>query len=269
MFLDQLSVLVAIGFSGASLGVTFLLMWTIGRSEMHFLIWSIGLAIIVAGVAVFGTVVEHYSASALLVSFLLLMTGFGFLHAGCARFCAGQANWTLTIAFLVFSIALTSAAFALGYSGIGTMISNAAIGTFLILIARHYWLARAESPLLMIANAICCIVTAASFLACAFALAEQGQLVLTSRPSNWAEEINSIVAIAGLTGIGALSLTVHQMRIAQQPQVGCDERRADRSPQPARAVRQSRRDRAAWNSRGYDGSGLLQVDQRPVRTSLR
>ncbi|MFT6672882.1 MAG: hypothetical protein ACJAVZ_004372, partial [Afipia broomeae] len=43
MFLDQLSVLVAIGFSGASLGITFLMMWAIGRSETHLLIWSIGL----------------------------------------------------------------------------------------------------------------------------------------------------------------------------------------------------------------------------------
>jgi len=48
MFLDQLSVLVAIGFSGASLGITFLTMWAIGRSEKHLLIWSIGLATIIA-----------------------------------------------------------------------------------------------------------------------------------------------------------------------------------------------------------------------------
>ena len=33
MLLDQLSVLVAIGFSGASLGLTFFMMWAIGRSE--------------------------------------------------------------------------------------------------------------------------------------------------------------------------------------------------------------------------------------------
>ncbi|TXJ16066.1 MAG: GGDEF domain-containing protein, partial [Afipia sp.] len=57
-------------------------------------------------------------------------------------------------------------------------------------------------------------VTAASFIACGYALAEQGQFILTSRPANWAEEINSIVAVAGLSGMGALSLTLNQMRIA-------------------------------------------------------
>ena len=214
MFLDQLSVLVAIGFSGASLGITFLTMWAIGRSEKHLLIWSIGLATIIAGVVLFGIVVEHYSAGALLASFLLLIAGFGFLYAGCARFCTGHTNWASAIALVAISAVLTSGAFALGYSGIGAMIGNVAIGAFLILIARDYWLARAEAPTLMTVNAICCVATAASFIACGYALAEQGQLVLTSRPSNWAEQINSIMAIIGLTGIGALSLTLNQMRIA-------------------------------------------------------
>jgi diguanylate cyclase (GGDEF)-like protein len=214
MLLDQLSVLVAIGFSGASLGITFLMMWAIGRSETHLLIWSTGLALIVLGVVVFGTVVKTYNAAFLLTSFLFLIAGFGLLYAGCTKFCTGKANWASAIASIAISSVLTSVAFVLGYSGIGTMIGNVAIGIILFLIAGQYWLARPESPLLMTANAICCIATAASFIACGYALAEQGQYILTSRPSNWAEEINSIMAIAGLTGIGALSLTLNQMRIA-------------------------------------------------------
>lgn len=216
MFLDQLSVLVAIGFSSASLGMTFLMMWAIGRSETHLLIWATGLALIVAGVIVFSTVVENYSSGLLLTSFLFLIGGFGFLHAGCARFCTGQTNWVSTAVAVALALIPTSIAFALGYSGIGTMIGNIAIGALLMLIARHYWLARAESRLLMTANALCCIATAASFIACGYALAVQGQIILTSRPANWAEEINSIMAIAGLTGIGALSLTLNQMRIANR-----------------------------------------------------
>lgn len=214
MLLDQLSILVAIGFSGASLGITLFVMWAVGRSETHLLIWSIGLALIVAGVIVFGAVVEQYNSGFLLMSFLLLIAGFGLLYAGCAKFCTGRADWIPATAFVAVSLVLTSWAFALGYSGIGTMIGNVAIGALLILNARHYWLARAESPLLMTMNAVFCVITAASFIACGYALAEQGQIVLTSRPSNWAEEINSIMAIAGLTGIGALSLTLNQMRIA-------------------------------------------------------
>lgn len=214
MLLDQLSILVAIGFSGASLGITLFVMWAAGRSETHLLIWSIGLAFIVAGVVVFGSVVEQYSAGFLLTSFLLLIAGFGLLYAGCAKFCTGRTDWILATTFVAVSLVLTSSAFALGYSGIGTIIGNIAIGTLLVLNGHHYWLARAESPLLMTTNAAFCVVTAASFIACGYALADQGQIILTSRPSNWAEEVNSIMAIAGLTGIGALSLTLNQMRIA-------------------------------------------------------
>jgi diguanylate cyclase (GGDEF)-like protein len=214
MLLDQLSVLVAIGFSGASLGLTFFMMWAIGRSETHLLMWSVGLVLIVAGVVFFGAIVEQYNSGLLLTSFLFLIAGFGLLHAGCARFCSGQTSWTSTTVSVALSFISTSTAFALGYSGVGTMIGNVAIGILLIMTARHYWLARAESPLLMTANAIFCAATAASFIACGYALAEQGQIVLTSRPANWAEDINSIMAIAGLSGIGALCLTLNQMRIA-------------------------------------------------------
>ena len=214
MLLDQLSVLVAIGFSSASLGLTFFMMWVIGRSETHLLMWSIALALIVVGVVLFGAVVDNYNSALLLTSFLFLIAGFGLLYAGCARFCSGHTDWTSATICVAVSCILTAKAFALGYSGVGTMIGNVAIGILLILTARHYWLARAESPVLMITNAMFSIVTAASFIACGYALAEQGQLILTSRPANWAEEINSIVAIAGLSGMGALSLTLNQMRIA-------------------------------------------------------
>jgi diguanylate cyclase (GGDEF)-like protein len=214
MLLDQLSILVAIGFSGASLGITLFVMWTVGRSETHLLSWSIGLALLVAGVIFFGTVVERYNAGFLLASFLLLIAGFGLVYAGCAKFCTGRTNWTLTAASVAVGIFLTSGAFALGYSGIGTMIGNWAIGALLMMSARHYWLARAESPLLMTMNAALFVITAASFIACGYALAQQGQIIMTSRPANWAEEINSIMVIAGLTGIGTLSLTLNQIRIA-------------------------------------------------------
>lgn len=214
MLLDQLSILIAIGFSGASLGVTLFVMWTIGRSETHLLIWSAALALIVGGVVFFSAVVERYSAGFLLTSFLFLIAGFGLLYAGCAKFCTGRANWISAAASVAISFLFISVAFALGYSGIGTMIGNVTIGALLLLSGRHYWLARAESPLLMTTNVAFCVATAASFIACGYALAEQGQIILTSRPSNWAEDINSIMAIAGLTGMGALSLTLNQIRIA-------------------------------------------------------
>jgi hypothetical protein len=76
MLLDQFSVLIAIGFSGASLGLTLFMMWIVGRAETHLLSWSIGLAFLVLGVALFGSVVEKYDATVLSASFSLLIVGF-------------------------------------------------------------------------------------------------------------------------------------------------------------------------------------------------
>ncbi|MCA1453743.1 GGDEF domain-containing protein [Bradyrhizobium sp. BRP22] len=216
MLLDQFSILVAIGFSGASLGLTLCMMWAVGKSETHLLSWSIGLAFIVGGVAFFGSVVERYDANRLLVSFVLLIFGFGLLYAGSAKFCSSRFNWFTVLAVAGLGILFTSAAFAMGYSGTGTIFANIAIGMLLLLAAIQYWAARAESPLLMAANATLYLIASASFVACGYALAEQGQFVLTARPSNWAEDVNSIVVIAGLTGIGTLSLTLNQARIANR-----------------------------------------------------
>lgn len=202
MVLDQFSIFIAIGFSGASLGLAFFMMWIVGRSESHLLNWSIGLVFIVMGVAFFGSVIKQYDGVFLLASFLLLIVGFGLLYSGVAKFCSNQANWPTVVALVVIGIAATTTAFVLGYSGVGTIVGNVFIGVLLFATGHQHWAARAEFPLLMTANAVLYLIAAASFFACGYALADEGQFILTARPANWAEDINSVVVIAGLTGIG-------------------------------------------------------------------
>jgi len=216
MLLDQLSILIAIGFSSASLGLTLFMMWIVGRGEAHLLSWSLALAFILLGVAFFGSVVENYNATFLLVSFLLLVIGFGLLYIGSATFCSGKAGWLSAMALVGLGGISITAAFALGYSGIGTMAGNVLLGALMLATAHQYWSARAESPLLMTANAALYLIVSVSFMLCGYALIHEGQYILTAKPSNWAEDINSIVVIAGLTGIGTLSLTLNQARIANR-----------------------------------------------------
>lgn len=216
MLLDQLSILIAIGFSSASLGLTLFMMWIVGRGEAHLLSWSLALAFILLGVAFFGSVVENYNATFLLISFLLLVVGFGLLYIGSATFCSGKAGWLSAMALVGLGGISITAAFALGYSGIGTMAGNVLLGALMLANAHQYWSARAESPLLMTANAALYLIVSVSFMLCGYALIHEGQYILTAKPSNWAEDINSIVVIAGLTGIGTLSLTLNQARIANR-----------------------------------------------------
>jgi diguanylate cyclase (GGDEF)-like protein len=216
MVLDQFSVFVAIGFSGASLGLAFFMMWMVGRSESHLLNWASGLVFIVMGVGFFGSVIKQYDSLFLLTSFVLLIVGFGLLYSGVAKFCSNQANWPTAAILVGVGIATTVTAFVLGYSGIGTIVANIAIGALLCATGHQHWAARAEFPLLMTANAVLYFIAAASFFACGYALAHEGQFILTARPANWAEDINSVVVIAGLTGIGTLSLALNQARISNR-----------------------------------------------------
>lgn len=101
-----------------------------------------------------------------------------------------------------------------GYDGLAFIADNLAIALLLFATARQYWLARAEAPAPLLGIAVLYTLTAISFVLCAAVLISDGKLVLGKAPSNWAEDLSLAVCIAGMTGIGALSLALHQWRLA-------------------------------------------------------
>jgi diguanylate cyclase (GGDEF)-like protein len=211
MLLDQHSLFIAIGVSCTALAFTLLATWIVARSETYLLTWSTGLTLTVLAL-LFYLGIERYDANYQLVTFTLLILGFGLIYRGTIQFCAHRSSWTVTIAATALGLVPTVIAFATGYTGIGTALANFAIALLTTLAAHQYWESRSEAPLLMVTNALLYLVTAASFAACGYVLLANGQYVLTERPSNWAEEFNSLMVIVGLTGIGALSLTINQIR---------------------------------------------------------
>jgi len=245
MLLDQHSLFIAIGVSCTALAFTLLATWIVARSETYLLTWSTGLALTVLAL-LFYLGVERYEPNYQFVTFMLLILGFGLIYRGTIQFCAHRSSWTFTAAMTALGLVPTAIAFATGYTGIGTAAANLAIALLTTLAAHQYWQARSEAPLLMIANAMLYLVTAASFAACAYVLFANGQYVLTARPSNWAEEFNSLMVIVGLTGIGALSLTINQIRTTNRhksdamtdPLTGLLNRRA-LFDNPARVVPQN------------------------------
>lgn len=215
MLFDQSSIFVAIGLSSAALALTLLATWVLARSETYLLIWSIGLATTVAALLIY-IGIERYDAILQLATFVLLVTGFGLIYAGTMQFCSGHSHWIRAAVITTIGFVPTVLGFTLGYTGIGTSAANLGVGLLVVLSAHQYWLARAEAPLLMIANAALYLVTALSFIACGIVLLQNGQYVLAARPMNWAEQFNSLMVIVGLTGIGALSLTINQIRTANR-----------------------------------------------------
>ncbi len=78
--------------------------------------------------------------------------------------------------------------------------------------AQEYWQARAEAPGPLVGMAVLYALTSFSFFLCAVALLHAGEWSLGRAPDSWAENLNVGMSIAGMTGIGAMSLMVHQGR---------------------------------------------------------
>jgi diguanylate cyclase (GGDEF)-like protein len=76
-------------------------------------------------------------------------------------------------------------------------------------------MARAEAPGATLGLSALYALVAISFLLCAVVLVADGVLVLGQAPNNWAEELNLVVSIAALAGVGALSLALNQARLAR------------------------------------------------------
>jgi diguanylate cyclase (GGDEF)-like protein len=215
MPLDQLSLLTAIAFSSAALTITLFVGWLGSRQDGYLLSWAIGLSLVVAGVVLFGILAEGYSTTLNFASFALTQGGFAFIYAGAVQFRAKPLPMAAVAIVGLGLIGLTGVAFLAGLSGLGAIFANLGMALMMALCAHEYWSGRSESRMPMVANAALYAISAVSFVLCAAVLVSEQRWILTAQPRNWAEDINSVVLIAGITGIGAISLTLNQSRWAR------------------------------------------------------
>jgi len=212
MILDQNSLLIAIGVAASGLMTTLLIAWTGARQDKYLLCWGCGLALIVIAVAIYGRYSEPYVLALQFAAFELLISGFALAHIGAVLFRVGKVEPGGTMLLWALATSAMGLAFVAGYSGVGTIICNLACAFYFLMAGLEFWRGRAEAPLAMWSQATLYWATAVSFLLCGAVLVADGQFVLAARPSNWAENINSLVIIVALAGIGALALTVNQHR---------------------------------------------------------
>lgn len=215
MFFDQVTLLLAIGFSSSALCVTLLGAWFGSRRDTFLFDWSVGLGFIVLGVILISATGRSYDPLLHTASFTALLVGFGFIYAGSMQFRLGKTHWTTVWLATGLGIVATIGAFALGFSGVGTATANLGIAFLLLLTGWQHWIGRAEAPVAMAANAVMYAITAVSFALCSLAIVLERAWILTELPTNWAESINSILVIVGLTSIGALSLAANQARVSR------------------------------------------------------
>ncbi|MGG7578288.1 GGDEF domain-containing protein [Rhizobium sp. Nf11,1] len=214
MMLDYNSLLLALGVSAACLAVTLMGSWLVRRTETVLLTATIGLVLVVSGIFIYSAYVSRPDIGSAIGSFVLFHAGFATIWGAGKQFLSGRLSILAIASRALAAMAFSIVPMVAGYDGLAFIADNLAIALLLFATARQYWLARAEAPAPLLGIAALYTLTAISFVLCAAVLIADGKLVLGKAPSNWAEDLSLAVCIAGMTGIGALSLALHQWRLA-------------------------------------------------------
>jgi diguanylate cyclase (GGDEF)-like protein len=214
--IDNPTLMIAIATSSAALMLTLLIGWFNARADNYLGNWAVGMGFVVIALVALGLRQGPYDANMIMLSFAALLTGMAFILAGCTQFRLGTVRRAPLVALWLIAVTAMGVPFLLGYSGLGTIVLNLGCATFMLLSGYQFFAGRQESRVLMGSGAVIFAMTALSFVACAGVLISEGTMVLTAPPVNWAENFNSIMAIAGLSGLGAISLTINQARATRR-----------------------------------------------------
>lgn len=216
MTIDNATLLIGIAFSSASLLVALVIGWLNSRDESYLKLGAAGMAFVVSGVLIMGLRNGQFGLLQHLLPYTLILAGFSFVFAATRRFRRAKASLVPPMLIGIASITINAVPFLLGLTGLGLITLNTLSGILLTLCAIENWRSDDQPRVALNANAFVYFLTAVSFFCCSAVLLAEGQWVIAAPPNNWAEDFNSIMSIVGLTGIGALTLTLHHARAAHK-----------------------------------------------------
>jgi hypothetical protein len=214
--LDYNSLLIALSFCSAGLAVTFFVSWFVSRTDHVLLTWGIGVSFLLISLLAYDNFVAHFSPITGTIAFAAMLTGLTFFWGAGRQFKTG----VLPLGMLAFVATTSIAAMAIpmlqGYDGLSYLALNIAAMAILLTTAWDYWCWRREAPALIITLTSLYALTGLSFAPCALVLIRNGIWVLHHAPVNWAETINLGMCLTGISGMGALSLGLNQVRLAER-----------------------------------------------------
>lgn len=209
------SLLMAVGFTGSALAITLFVIWFTARSENFLLTWSVGALLVVAGAVTWGLYVERYNTLTLAASsYLVLSYGLALFYGSAWQLRHRRAPWRPVLCLSILTTLFISIPFATGYSGVGAFIANLVMATLLGITARECWLHRHEAPTPLAVLTLFYSAVAVTFLLCAGFIITTVPAQLDQAPQNWAEDLNALVLLIAITGIGATTLALNQSRLA-------------------------------------------------------
>lgn len=214
MLIDQTSLFIAAGVCALALALAMLSVWVHSREENFLISWMMGLLLVGAGVILYYAFPPLYSG-VVTASFTLEILGFIIIYAAARQFTGHGTSKRLWLSLGILPLVVALPILA-GYDGFGIMVYNFLASGLMMATALQYLSARSEAPSSIAALSVLYALTATSFFACGIIIAHEADWVLQGRPDNWAEEFNAVMCIAGITGIGALSLGLNNARAARR-----------------------------------------------------
>ncbi|MBN9604417.1 MAG: GGDEF domain-containing protein [Afipia felis] len=216
--LDYNSLLVALSFCSAGLAFTFFVSWLVSRADRELMTWGIGVSCLAVSLFFYRNFVLEFSPNVGVIAFSALLVGLALFMGSAYQFQTGKLPVRLVAVAASISIALMSAPMLHGYDGISYIALNVCAAAMMLVTAWEYWRWRAEAPLLILLLSVLYALTGLSFVLCAVVLLNHGEWVMHHAPSGWAENINLVMSITSIGGLGALSLALNQVRIARYHQ---------------------------------------------------
>ncbi len=216
ILVDYNSLLLALSFCSAGLALTFLVSWFVSQADRVLMTWGIGAAFMVASILAYSEFVNHFSPATGVTGFAALLVSFVFFWGAAHQFRTGVLPAAKMVVIATTTIAIMAAPMFQGYDGTCYIAFNLTAMLILFAAAWEYWRWRTESLLLILTLSGLYAITGISFGLCAAVLIDDGSWVMGHAPEDWAENLNLIVCLTAIAGIGALSLGLNQVRLARR-----------------------------------------------------
>lgn len=209
--LDFGSLLLATALSGACLSGTLVAIWLTARQSRFVLTMAVGILLLVTHVIAFWLYGRHASPWLGQGMLALLIAGFFVVFTSADQYI--ERGWSKPAAFPVAAIiVLTVVVTAAGFDGLGFVIAYSAVTGILVMTATAFWTSKEVDRRVLAPVSLLTGSSAISFALCAFVIVQQKQWVLGSVPRNWAEDVNTVVVVACMTALGALTISFHHLR---------------------------------------------------------
>jgi len=209
--LDFSSLLLAAALSGTCLSVTMLAIWLTTPRARFVLTVACGMLVLVAHVVLFWRYTKDASPWLCQIVLALLSLGFLVICLSAMQY-LGLRDYRRAAVPALAAMAVCAVVTYLGFDGAGFLITYSTVTALLAAIGAMFWMRGDHDRRILLVVSFLSGACGLSFALCGLILVWRGQWVLGEAPDNWAERLNSVVAVACMTGLGALTLSLHHLQ---------------------------------------------------------